>query len=121
MLSLDETNKIVEDLKALRTQYQGEPGTPGAGFEELNYDEAYFEKESLALIQTTIPMDVTLTVSQVTFDDETLKVILEQPAVSEGTVSLSAFGYWYVFIEINEKLPETAKGSVEIIVASANS
>lgn len=121
LLSLDETNKIVDDLKALRTQYQGAPATPGAGIEELNYDEAYFEKKSLALIQTTIPMDVTLTVSQVTFDGKTLNVFLEQPAVSEGTVSLSAFGYWCMFIEINEKLPDTATGSVEIIVASANS
>lgn len=121
LLSLDETNKIVEDLKALRTQYQGATATPGAGVEELTYNDAYFENKSLALIQTTIPMGVSLTVSQVTFDGETLKVVLEHPAVSEGTVSLSAFGYWCVFVEINEKLPDTAKGSVEIVVASANS
>ena len=120
-LSLDETNKIVEDLKALRTQYQGATATPGAGVEELTYNDAYFENKSLALIQTTIPMGVNLTVSQVTFDGETLKVVLEHPAVSEGTLSLSAFGYWCVFVEINEKLPDTAKGSVEIVVASANS
>ena len=121
LLSLDETNKIVEDLKALRTQYQGATATPGAGVEELTYNDAYFENKSLALIQTTIPMGVSLTVSQVTFDGETLKVVLEHPAVSEGTVSLSAFGYWCVFVEINEKLPDTVKGSVEIVVASANS
>ena len=65
-------------------------------------------------------MGETLTTSQVTYDGEMLKVILQRPAVPVGTTSLSAFGYWCIFVEINEKLQNTTKVSVEIVSASTN-
>ena len=120
LLTLAETTKVTADLKALHSQYKNEPMTPGTGAEELSYDEAYFENKSLALIKTTIPMGETLTTSQVTYDGEMLKVILQRPAVPVGTTSLSAFGYWCIFVEINEKLQNTTKVSVEIVSASTN-
>ena len=120
LLTLAETTKVTADLKAFHSQHKNEPMTPGTGAEELSYDEAYFENKSLALIKTTIPMGETLTTSQVTYDGEMLKVILQRPAVPVGTTSLSAFGYWCIFVEINEKLQNTTKVSVEIVSASTN-
>lgn len=116
LLTLAETTKVTADLKALHSQYKNEPMTPGTGAEELSYDEAYFKNKSLALIQTTIPMGESLITSQVTYDGEMVKVILERPAVPEGTTSLSAFGYWCIFVEINEKLPDTTTVSVETVI-----
>lgn len=119
LLTLTETATVIDDLKALQNQYGNEAPTLGVGAEELSYDEAYFENKSLVLIRATIPMDGTLTVSQVNYDGKALKVTLEYPEVAEGTLSLSAFGYWCMFVEINAKLPDTTTVSVETVIADS--
>lgn len=119
LLTLTETATVIDDLKALQNQYGNEAPTLGVGAEELSYDEAYFENKSLVLIRATIPMDGTLMVSQVNYDGKALKVTLEYPEVAEGTLSLSAFGYWCMFVEINAKLPDTTTVSVETVIADS--
>jgi len=119
LLNLAETTAVIDDLKALHSQYKSDAPQLGAGAEELSYDEAYFESKSLVLVQTTIPVGISLTVSQIMYDGASLKVTLEYPAAEEGAVYPSAFGYWCIFIEVSEKLPDTTAVSIETVAAES--
>ena len=109
VMTWETMQQAIEDLKALT---KSEGYIVEDELQKLSYSQSDFEKKSIIAYHYKEPLSCSIRVKDVKYSDEEVKIILEMQAPPQDSLQVAAFTYQCVFLEIEEKIPNSTSISV---------